>query len=249
MIEVKNVSYSYGNKPVLRNVSFTLGHGKCMGILGNNGSGKTTLLTCLNKIRTPRSGKVYVDKKDISKMSLAETARHISYVAQKNEVCQMTVFDTVLLGRKPYIKWSISQEDIDICEAALELVGMSGFKLRYVHELSGGEQQKVMLARALAQQPKVLLLDEPTSNLDPRNQYEMMALVRDLASGRGISVIVVLHDVSLALRYCDQFLFMKAGSVYAFGGPSIVNEETIYDVYGVDSTIAEVNGRKVVVVN
>ena len=105
-----------------------------------------------------------------------------------------------------------------------------------------------MLARALVQQPELMLLDEPTSNLDPRNQYEMLALVREIAVERKISVLVVLHDISLALRYCDRFLFMKDGSVFKYGDESIICEETIYDVYGMDSTIAEINGQKIVVV-
>jgi iron complex transport system ATP-binding protein len=189
-----------------------------------------------------------MDNQDIHKMSRNQIARRISYVAQKNEVNQITVFDSVLLGRKPYIKWAISQEDMDICDEVINQIGMPDFKLRYVDELSGGELQKVMLARALAQKPRLMLLDEPTSNLDPKNQYEMLALVRKLAKEKSISALIVLHDVSLALRYCDRFLFMKSGSVYDYGNESIVTKETIGDVYGIESTIAEVNGKKIVVV-
>jgi len=248
MIEVKNISYAYGKKEVVKNVSFDVQPSECVGILGNNGSGKSTLLTCINKIRTPKTGNVFINQQDIYKMSRIETARQISYVAQKNEVSQITVFDTVLMGRKPHIKWSVSQADIDICDETIEQMGMSDFKLRYINELSGGEMQKVMLARALVQQPKLLLLDEPTSNLDPKNQYEMLALVRELALERSISVIVVLHDISLAMRYCDKFLFMKSGSVYSYGGESTITEEAIYNVYGIEASVAEIDGRKVVIV-
>ena len=249
MIEIKNISFSYGKNEVVKDVSFDVQPGECVGILGNNGSGKSTLITCLNKVLTPKTGSVYINNHDMLKMNRLETARHISYVAQKNEISQITVFDSVLLGRKPYIKWSVSQEDIDICEETIEKIGLSAFKLRYINELSGGELQKVMLARALVQQPKLMLLDEPTNNLDPKNQYEMMALVRDLTTKRGISSIIVLHDISLALRYCDRFLFLKFGSVYKYGGESIVTEETIADVYGINSTITEINGRKIVVID
>ena len=249
MIEVKNISYSYGKRQAVDDVSFEIQPGECVGILGNNGSGKSTLITCLNKVLSPRTGRVYINNQDTSKMSLTETARCISYVAQKNEISQITVFDTVLMGRKPYIKWGISKNDIGICEAVIEQMGISEFKLRYVNELSGGELQKVMLARALAGNPKLLLLDEPTSNLDPKNQYEMLGLVRNLVKERGISALVVLHDISLSMRYCDKFLFMKAGRVYKYGGQSIITKETIYDVYGINSTITEVDGRKIVVIS
>jgi len=248
MIEIKNISYAYGKDEVLKDVSFEVKPGECVGILGNNGSGKSTLITCLNKVRTPKTGSVYIDKQDIHRLTRNQIAKRISYVAQKNEVNQITVFDSILMGRKPYIKWAISQRDIDICEEVINQIGMPEFKLRYVDELSGGELQKVMLGRALAQQPKLMLLDEPTSNLDPKNQYEMLALVRKLAKEQSISVLIVLHDVSLALRYCDRFLFMKSGKVYNYGDESIITKEAIEDVYGIESTIAEVNGKKIVVV-
>lgn len=248
MIEIKNISFSYEENQVLKDISFDVQPGECVGILGNNGAGKSTLITCLNKIRTPKSGEVHIDSHDVLKMGRLETARCISYVAQKNELSQMTVFDSVLLGRKPYIRWAVSQDDLDLCDSMLEKVGLTNFKLRYINELSGGELQKVMLARALVQQPRLLLLDEPTSNLDPKNQHEMMALVRQLVQEQKISALVVIHDLTLALRYCDKFLFISNGVVYRYGDASIITEETIYDVYGIASTVIEVNGRKVVVV-
>ena len=249
MIEVKNISYAYGKTEVLKDISFKVEPGQCVGILGNNGCGKSTLITCINKIRTPKTGNVYIDSKDTREMNRNQTARLISYVAQKNEANQITVFDSVLMGRKPYMKWTVSQNDIDICNQAIEQVGMPDFKLRYINELSGGELQKVTLARAFAQQPRLMLLDEPTSSLDPKNQHEMLALVRKMVDERNISVLVVLHDVSLALHYCDKFLFMKSGSVYAYGDESVVTKETMRDVYGVDATVTEVGGRRIAIIN
>ena len=248
MIEIKNISFSYGKKPVLNDISFSVNPGECVGILGTNGAGKSTLITCLNKILMPKTGSLYIDNRDILKSSRLEIARQVSYVAQKNEISQMTVFDSVLLGRKPYIKWAISQEDIDICDAAIRQIGMEAFKLRYVNELSGGELQKVMLARAIVQRPQLLLLDEPTSNLDPKNQYEMLAMVKKMAIESKISVLMVLHDLSLALRYCDKFLFIKSGRVYQYGDESVVTAHTVSQVYDIDSIVTEVNGRKIVVV-
>jgi len=249
MIEIANVSFSYGKSEAVKDVSFNVEFGECVGVLGKNGSGKSTLITCLNKIRTPKAGSVYINNQDLLKMNRLETARHISYVAQKNEISQITVFDSVLLGRKPYIKWAVSQKDIDICDETIDKLGLSEFKLRYVDELSGGELQKVMLARALVQQPKLMLLDEPTSNLDPKNQYEMLAIVQSITATQNISAVIVLHDISLALRYCNKFLFIKNGEVYKYGDDSIVTAETINAVYDVDCTIEVINGRKIVIIN
>ncbi len=248
MIRIKHISFSYGQREILKDISFDVQPGECVGVLGNNGAGKSTLITCLNKIRTPKTGAVYFGNQDILKMGRLETARHISYVAQKNEISQMTVFDTVLLGRKPYIKWAVSQEDIDLCDKVIRQVGLAEYKLRYINELSGGELQKVMLARAFVQEPKLLLLDEPTSNLDPKNQYEMLAMVQHMVRQRHISALIVIHDLSLALRYCNKFLFIREGEVFRYGDASVITKEIISAVYGIDSTVAEIDGRKIVVI-
>ncbi|MGN0185258.1 MAG: ABC transporter ATP-binding protein [Aristaeellaceae bacterium] len=249
MIEIRDIAFSYGRQKILNGVSFTAQPGECVGILGNNGAGKSTLITCINRIRTPERGEVIIDGKSVRDMSRNEMACTIAYVAQKNEMSHATVFDCVLLGRKPYIKWSVSQEDIDLCEAMIRRVGMEQFQVRGLDELSGGELQKVMLARALVQQPKLLLLDEPTSNLDPRNQYEMMALVRQIAREQGIAVFIVIHDLNLALRYCDRFYFLKDGTGYSYGGVETVTAETIQTVYGIKAEIAQINGKQVVVLD
>ena len=247
MIEVNNLCFSYGREDILRGVSFSAADGECVGILGNNGAGKSTLVTCINRINTPREGSVLLDGEDVAAMTKRALAQNIAYVAQKNEQTQATVFDSVLLGRKPYIKWAVSDEDIAICDEMIARVGLEALRLRPVDELSGGELQKVMLARALVQQPKVLLLDEPTSNLDPRNQYEMMKLVRTVADEKHITVLVVIHDLSLALRFCDRFLLMKDGSVYASGDSSVLTDGNIYPVYGMHADIETVHGVPVVV--
>ena len=248
MIEIRNLSFFYGKRQVLKNVSFSAGPGDCVAILGNNGVGKSTLITCLNKIRTPDGGSVFVDGQDVAGMGRAETARTIAYVPQKNELGQTTVFDAVLLGRKPYMKWGPTARDYALCETMLDRVGLGALKLRPVSELSGGEAQKVMLARAFVQQPKLLLLDEPTSSLDPRNQYEMMGLVREMARTHAITVLVVLHDLNLALRCCSHFVFLKDGVVYYAGDTSGVMEQVLRDVYEVEASLITHQGKKFAVI-
>lgn len=247
MIEIKNISFSYGKTPVLSDVSFTAEAGECVGILGNNGAGKSTLITCINRIHTPSGGEVCIDGKDVRSMNRNELARSIAYVAQRNEMNHATVFDCVLLGRKPYIQWGAGQEDLDLCAEMIHLVGLEDLQLRSVDELSGGELQKVMLARALVQEPKVLLLDEPTSNLDPKNQYEMMALVHQLAKERGLTVLIVIHDLNLAIRYCDRFLFLKDSGVYAYGGREVMTPEIIEAVYGMHVHLETYMGIPVII--
>ena len=151
------------------------------------------------------------------------------------------------MGRKPYIKWDISAEDRRIVDEMIDHMNLEDFSLRYIDELSGGELQKVMLARALVQQPKFLLLDEPTSNLDPRNQYELMKRVRHIALEHGISVAVVIHDLNLALRYCDKFLFIKDSKIFSYGGHDTMTAQVISDVYNLKSEVIDYNGIKMVV--
>lgn len=248
MIQVKELSFAYGKKEILRHVNFHALEGECVGILGNNGAGKSTLISCINRIKKPTSGDVVINGKNINSLSPLQIARHISYVAQKNELCQTTVFDSVLLGRKPYFKWRAGKEDIRLCEEILSCLHLSEHKMRFIDELSGGEVQKVMLARAFVQEPKVLLLDEPTNNLDPKNQYEIMELVRQAAKEKKITVLMVLHDLNLALRYCDKFMFIKDGGICAYGGISVVTPELLHEVYSVRADIVTVDGKKLVMI-
>lgn len=247
MIQVENLSFSYGSHSILRNVSFFLEQGECVAVLGNNGAGKSTLVSCISRLRRPSSGSVLIDGVPVSQMTRNELAQQVSYVAQKNELAHTTVFDAVLLGRKPHMKWGPSDVDYDVAEHALRAVGMEDCRLRYVNQLSGGEQQKIMLARAIAQEPKLMLLDEPTSNLDPRNQYESMELIRHCAHDHHIAVLVVIHDLNLALRFCDRFLFLKDGAVFASGGQEAVTSENIQAVYGMEATVEQFDGIPMVI--
>ena len=249
MLEVKNLSFSYkenGGK-VLDGVSFCLESGCFAAILGNNGVGKSTLLKCIDKIVHPESGSITSDGKDLLSMKGKELAMNVAYVAQDARKTDASVFDAVLLGRKPYIKWDASEEDYEKVNDILEKLELKAYALRSVSTLSGGEAQKVTIARALVQEPKILLLDEPTSSLDPRNQHDIMKLVRGIAKEQGILVVCVLHDLNLAIRYCDRYIFLKDGKVFASGGREVMTPEIIEEVYNMHTHITECMGIPVIV--
>ena len=250
MLRVENLNFHYkGGPKVLEDVSFQLEEGRFLAILGNNGAGKSTLLKCFNRILTPDSGSVALDGQELLDLPARELAKRVAFVAQTVPSARMTVHDIVMLGRKPYMQWGFTEHDHEIVHEAMDRLHISHLRGRFLSQLSGGERQKVMLARALAQQPKVLLLDEPTSALDIRNQYQVLALVRDICATEGITAIVVIHDLNLALRFCDSFLLMGQGRVYRSGGKEILDRQALLDVYGVDAQPVEVNGQTVVMVD
>lgn len=159
----------------------------------------------------------------------------------------MTVFDALLLGRKPHIKWEISKKDIEITENVLKLLDLEKYALRNTNELSGGELQKVIIGRALVQEPKLILLDEPTNNLDLKNQLEVMRILKDVSVSQNITSIIVMHDINLALRYSDKFLMLKDGKIFAEGGKEIINSQNIMEVYGVNTYVHNLNGHLTIV--
>ena len=249
MLHVKDVAFSYpATEDILKKISFDLEAGNCLALLGNNGAGKSTLLKCLNRIYDPKDGVIEVQGQNVSSMKRGDIAKAMAYVAQQSEGTQLTVFDSILLGRKPYIKMNPTEEDIAIAESAMKRMELEPYALRYTDELSGGELQKVVLARALAQEPRILLLDEPTSNLDLYNQHEVLSVVSQIAKTDKIAVVVIIHDLNLALRYCDRFLLIQNGVVYNYGDDSVITAESIRDVYHVEAQIVEIMGRKMVVV-
>ena len=248
MIEVNNISYHYhGGKEVLKDVSFTLEQGQFLAILGNNGVGKSTLLKCLNKILRADSGQVLLDGENILQMSNHQVSRRMAFVAQTVPSTQMTVHDVVMLGRRPYMKFGFTEKDHQIVHSAMDRLNLDPLRGRFLNQLSGGERQKVMLARALAQQPK-LLLDEPTSSLDIHNQYQVLQIVQELCHHDGLTAIVVIHDLNLALRFCDRFLLLRQGQVYANGDYTVLSPKALRDVYQIDGHVVEVENQKMVLV-
>ena len=249
MMEIKNLNFRYKGCPeVLKDVSFDIEPGKFLAILGNNGVGKSTLLKCFNHILKPDSGEVLLDDKNLLKQSTRDVAKQVAFVSQNVPSTQMTVHDVVMLGRRPYMKWGFTEQDHNIVHDAMHRLDVEDMRGRFLGQLSGGEKQKVMLARALAQQPKVLLLDEPTSALDIQNQYGVLKMVRDICHKDGIIAVVVIHDLNLALQFCDRFLLLKDGQVYRHGDRSILDSTALKEVYGVDAKVVDVEGRHIVLV-
>ena len=250
MLNVENLSFHYRNGPeILRQVSFSLEDGQFLAILGNNGAGKSTMLKCFNQILRVEGGHVWMDGEDLLTMTHREVAQWVAFVSQNIPSTQMTVHDVVMLGRRPYMRWGFTEEDHRIVHEAMDRLHLSDMRGRFLNELSGGERQKVMLARALAQQPKVLLLDEPTSSLDIQNQYQVLDIVRDICRTSTITAVMVSHDLNLALRFCDRFLLLKDGQVYRSGDSSILDRQALREVYGVNAHVATVEGKSIVLVD
>ena len=185
---------------------------------------------------------------NLLKQSAREIAKRVAFVSQSVPSTQMTVHDVVMLGRRPYMKWGFTEEDHTIVHDAMHRLDVEDMRGRFLNQLSGGEKQKVMLARALAQQPKMLLLDEPTSALDIQNQYQVLKMVRDICHNDSMIAVVVIHDLNLALRFCDRFLLLKDGQVYRHGDRSILDSEALKEVYGVNAKVVEIEGRHMVLV-
>lgn len=246
-LEVSRLSFSYPCAPILKEISFSLKKGDSLALLGVNGAGKSTLIKCLSKILQGQSGKITFDQKDIKEMKSRELAQSIAYVAQRQEFNRTTVFDAVLLGRKPHMGWEVCKKDFAVVEAVLKKLSLDHLSLRDLDTLSGGELQKVSLARALAQEPKLLLLDEPTSNLDLKNQLEVTDLLHFITREEGIAAIVSMHDINLALRFANRFLMLKNGRVHAFGGMEIITPENIHSTYDVHVVVKEMEGRPLVI--
>ncbi len=235
MINLSQVSFSYNEKPVLHHIDIVVEDGEMVALLGPNGCGKTTLIKLAAGVLRPNKGEIYLNGSRLNSFKRREVAQQVAVVPQQFFIpFAFTLREVVLLGRTPFLK-AFSDEtssDGQVVEDAMDLVGIDNLKERYFNELSGGERQKAVLAMALAQEPKLLLLDEPTAHLDINHQVEIIELVQTLNRENRLTVIAAMHDLNIAALYFDRLILLKDGCVFADGRPDeVLTEETIKEVF------------------
>lgn len=239
-LEVEDIDVRYGSAKVLERINFSAAKGEFVGVIGPNGSGKTTLLRSISRVLKPEVGAVYLDRNEIYSMRGREVARNIAVVSQETEIgFEFTALEIVLMGRNPHLRrlQMESGKDFEIARNAMKTTNTLHLAERPVTELSGGERQRVFIARALAQQPKLLLLDEPYVHLDISNQIEILGLIKNL-TGDGLTVISVFHDLNLASIYCDWLILLHNGKIKATGAPDeILTPDNVKKVYNVDAVV------------
>lgn len=249
-MEVRNLFFSYGKNKVLKGTSFTIEEGKITTIMGANGCGKSTLFNLMTKNLYPGKGNIFLHGKNIQNLGLKDFARRVSIVHQYNSSADdITVERLVSFGRTPHMKMmqGHSGEDEKLIRWAMEVTGVLKYRDREVSRLSGGQRQRVWIAMALAQNTKILFLDEPTTYLDIRYQIEILELVKKLNREYGMTIIMVLHDINQAIHFSDRIIGLKDGQVTARGVPDeVITEECIRDLYGISLGVTTIEGKKFV---
>lgn len=237
-INVKNVKVYYQSVKALDGVSLNVCAGEILSIIGPNGAGKSTLLKVINGVLKPQMGVIYIDKKPLNEIPRREVARKTGVVPQRiHNSGMLSVYDFVMTGRRPYINFTPSKTDEEKVYEALKTVNAVDLAERSLEKLSGGELQRVIIARALAGEPEVMLLDEPTSSLDLKHQLETLNLIRSLRS-KGLAIIMAIHDLTQAYRVSDKVLLLNSGKVFAAGNPDdVLNPKTLFEVYKVPTII------------
>ena len=248
MLNVENLNFRYSkfSRPVLNGASLELKPGEVGVLLGKNGSGKTTLFKNILGINKPGSGKILFEGESLLKMSRKERARRIAYVPQDIHFGALTEIDSIMLGRISYFGLKSGDDDYKAVEKILMDMPLEGYAFRMVDELSGGERQKIAIARAMAQEPKLMVVVEPTGNLDIANERLIMEEARKLAKEKNIAILSSLHDLNQALTFGDKFFFLKNGVVKYAGGREIITPEVVKDTFDVDVSVREIDGRTVV---
>lgn len=242
-IKAENINITLEKNNILKDINIEVDNKEVVGIIGPNGSGKSTLLKCIYRVLKPNDGAILLDNVDIKDMSVKESSKRLAVLSQHNNYnFDFTVKDIVLMGRSPHKKFMErdNKEDYDIVNKALKKVDVFELKDRSFQSLSGGEQQRVILARALAQQPQCLILDEPTNHLDIKYQLQLMRIVKNL----NIEVIAAIHDLNIAAMYCDKIYVLKDGEIIKYGNPKeVLTQKLIKEVYEVDAEVILNNER------
>lgn len=247
MLSVRDLSFSYGDRKILDDVSFDAESNSIISILGPNGVGKTTMLKCICNLHKAQSGSVEIDGVNVTSLSGRNLAKTIGYVPQSTPATGTSVFDAALIGRRPHIEWGVTKKDLEITWATLKSLKIDHLAMKPCNAISGGEYQKVQIARAIIQEPKILIMDEPTNNLDIANQHVTMHTIINAAISRGLCTIMTMHDINLAVHYSDKLLFVKDGKVAAYGGREVVEADLIKEVYGIDADVIEHKGAPFVI--
>ena len=248
-VELKNLDFAYKSRkktfPVLEDISVRIRGAQLVSILGPNGVGKSTLIHCMNRILDPTAGAVTINGYDVDGISIKDLAKFMGYVPYSSvDNFPLSVTDTVLMGKHPHSKWGTLDDDLRIVHEMLCLIGIEDLADRNFNELSAGQHQKVMLARGLAQEPRIMFLDEPTSNLDIKYQLEITKMLRRLSREKNMMVIMISHDINIAAKYSDNIIMMHDGGIFALGKPAdVITSENIKHVYDVDAKVIMDEGR------
>ena len=240
-LEIQNISLDYGQRSVIKDLSFQLYPGELLGLVGPNGCGKTSIIKTLCRVLTASSGCILLDEKDLTAIPRNELARVIGVVPQNPLLPEtFTVFEVVILGRNPHLGLlsAESARDIAVVWQAMEKTGITHLAKRRIGELSGGEKQRVTIARVLAQQPQVILMDEPTANLDISQQQDILDLITGMCREKNNAFLIAIHDLNIAAQYCTRIIMLKNGQIYAEGTPTeIITAENVREVFGAETTI------------
>jgi len=248
VLKVEKLSFKYDKKNILKDINFTLDVGDFVGILGPNGCGKTTLLKNINRWLKPEQGRIYIDGSNIFQLSVKELARRVATVPQDTSLdVSFTVEQLVSMGRNPHLK-SFEQEskrDISVIEDAMKSMDVLHLREKPINQLSGGEKQRVLIARALAQEPTLLLLDEPTSHLDINYQWELLELLKNLSIKKSLTILIVLHDINLASMFCNKIILLKEHKIFKMGTLNeVINVKNIKEVFNMKVRVEYPEGRK-----